>query len=147
MNDSRDFKDAESVRSGLSHVPSQPSLFPPFRDPGGMLSRPGRIWDTQGMSGNVSVNPTASSSSPYPGGFNPCISIVTEDTLPHVTSERQNPDTALDPRCQSGPSAKNSFDPKEGDFQRIMEQTNKDCRSRILILTNSPRQQRSLAGR
>ena len=23
MNDSRDFKDAESVRSGLSHVPSQ----------------------------------------------------------------------------------------------------------------------------
>ena len=35
MNDSRDFKDAESVRSGLSHVPSQPALFPPFRDPGG----------------------------------------------------------------------------------------------------------------
>ena len=39
MNDSRDFKDAESVRSGLSHVPSQPALFAPFRDPGGMRSR------------------------------------------------------------------------------------------------------------
>ena len=39
MNDSRDVKDAESVRSGLSHVPSQPALLPPFRDPGGMLSR------------------------------------------------------------------------------------------------------------
>ena len=26
LNDSRDFKDAESVRSGLSHVPSQPAL-------------------------------------------------------------------------------------------------------------------------
>ena len=39
MNDSRDFKDAESVRSGLSHVPSQPAFFPPCRDPGGMLSR------------------------------------------------------------------------------------------------------------
>ena len=39
MNDSRVFKDAESVRSGLSHVPSQPALFPLFRDPGGMLSR------------------------------------------------------------------------------------------------------------
>ena len=39
LNDSRDFKDAESVRSGLSHVPSQPALLPPFRDPGGMLSR------------------------------------------------------------------------------------------------------------
>ena len=37
MNDSRDLKDAESVRSGLSHVPSQPAFFQPFRDPGGML--------------------------------------------------------------------------------------------------------------
>ena len=38
MNDWRDFKDAESVRSGVSHVPSQPALFPPYRDPGGLLS-------------------------------------------------------------------------------------------------------------
>ena len=34
MNDTRDFKDAESIRSGLSHVPSQPALFPLPRDPG-----------------------------------------------------------------------------------------------------------------
>ena len=71
MKDSRDFKDAESVRSGLSHVPSQPASFPPFRDPGGMLSRsvgmptrndrPPSIWDTHGISGNVFVNSTASS--------------------------------------------------------------------------------------
>ena len=128
MNDSRDFKDVESVRSGLYHVPSQPALLPPYRDPGGMLSRPGRmlsrndkppdIWDTDGFSGNVFVNPPASSSSPYPGGFNPWISNVTEDTLPRVTSERQNPDTALDPRCQSEPSAGNSFDPSEGRFSK-----------------------------
>ena len=39
MNDSRVFMDAESVRSGLSHVPSQPALFPPYRDPGGLLNR------------------------------------------------------------------------------------------------------------
>ena len=39
MNDLRDFEDAESVRSGLSHVTSQPASLPPFRDPGGMLSR------------------------------------------------------------------------------------------------------------
>ena len=117
MNDSRDFKDAESVRSGLSHVPSQPALFPPYRDPGGLLSRndkPPDIWNTQGISGNVFANPPASSSSPYPGGFNPWISHVTEDTSPHVTSERQIPDTTLNPRFQSGPSAGNSFDPKEG---------------------------------
>ena len=63
MNDSRDFQDAESVRSGLSHVPSQPVSFPPHPIPGGMLSRstgmPSRkdgspsIWDTHGISGNV----------------------------------------------------------------------------------------------
>ena len=86
---------------------------------GRMLSRndkPPDIWNTNGISGNVSVNPPASSSSPYPPGqaFNPWISNVTEDKSPHVTSERQNPDTILDPRCQSGPSAGNSFDPKEG---------------------------------
>ena len=120
------FKDAESVRSGLSHVPSQPASLPPFRDPGVMLSRslgmlsrndkPPDIWDTHGMSGNVFVNPPASSSSPYPGGFNPWISNVTEDTSPHVTSERQIPDTTLDPRCQSGLLARNSFDRSEGGF-------------------------------
>ena len=35
MNDSRDFKDAESVRSGQSHVTSQLAFFPPFQNPGG----------------------------------------------------------------------------------------------------------------
>ena len=63
MNDSRDFQDAESVRSGQSHVTSQPVFFPPHPDPGGMLSRslglrsrkngPPSIWDTHGISGNV----------------------------------------------------------------------------------------------
>ena len=120
LNNSRDFKDAESVRSGQSHVARQPASFPPFRDPGAMLSRPvgmlsrndkqPDIWDTHGISGNVFVNPTASSSSP--GGFNPWISNVSEHKSPHVTSESQNPDTVLDPRCQSGPSARNSFHPK-----------------------------------
>ena len=60
------------------------------------------------------VNPPASSSSPYLGGFNPWIPNVTEHIPPHVTSERQNPDTTLDPRCQLGPSARNSFRPEGG---------------------------------
>ena len=38
MIDSRDFQDAESVRSGQSHVTSQPVFFPLHPDPGGMLS-------------------------------------------------------------------------------------------------------------
>ena len=74
--------------------------------------------DTHAISGNVVVNPPASSSSLSPGGFNPWIPNVTEHISPHVTSERQIPDTALDPRCQSGPSARNSFDPNEDRFSK-----------------------------
>ena len=80
MNDSRDFQDAESVRSGHSHVASQPVSFPPHPVPGGMLSRslgmPSRPkwaakhWDTHGISGNVFANPAASSSAPYPQELN-----------------------------------------------------------------------------
>ena len=124
MNDSRDFQDAETVRIGQSHVTSQPVSFPPYRDPGGMLSHslgmpsrnngPPSIWDTHGISGNVFANPTASSSAPYPQESNPWISNVSQHTSPHVMSESQTPNTALDPRCQSGPSARNSFDRNEG---------------------------------
>ena len=39
MNDSRDFQDAESVRSGHSHVTSQLVFFPPHPVSGGMRSR------------------------------------------------------------------------------------------------------------
>ena len=63
MNDSKDFQDAESVRSGNSHVTSRPVSFPPHPIPGGMLrhsfvsprrkERPPSIWDTHGISGNV----------------------------------------------------------------------------------------------
>ena len=126
MNDSRDIKDAESVRNGPSHVPSQPALLPPYRDPGGLLRRnnqPPDIWNSQGTSGNVFANSRASSSSPCPGGFNPWISNVTEDTpvltitvQPVTYGERQIPDTVLTPRFQPGPSAGNSFDPEEGRF-------------------------------
>ena len=81
INDSRDFQDAESVRSGHSHVTSQTAFCPPFPDPGGMLNRslgvpsrregPPSIWDTHGISVNVFANPTASSSAPYPQELNP----------------------------------------------------------------------------
>ena len=108
MNDARDFKDAESVRSGPAHVPSQPALLPPYRDPGGLLSpnnQPPDVWNSQGTSGNVFANPRASSSSPDPGGLDPWISNVTEDTpvltstgRPVTCGERQIPDTVLTPR-------------------------------------------------
>ena len=126
MNDSRDFQDAESVRSGQSHVTSQPAFFPPFQNPGGMLSRsvgmpsrndkPPDIWDTHGFSGNVFANPTASSSAPYPQELNPWSSHISEHTSPHVMGESRTP--VQDQRCQSGPSARISVIPCEGDFSK-----------------------------
>ena len=126
MNDSRDFQDAESARNGQSHVTSQPVFFPPHPVPGGMLSRsigmptrrekPPNIWDTHGISGNVFVNPGASSSAPYPRELNPWSSNVSEHTSPHVVSENQTP--VQDQRCQSRPSARNSVIPCEGDFSK-----------------------------
>ena len=99
MSDTRDFQDAESVRSGQSHVTSQPVFFPPHPDPGGMPSRsvgmpsrnkgPPSIWGAHGISGNVFANPTASSSAPYPQESNPWISNVSEHTS-HVISEKPN---------------------------------------------------------
>ena len=90
MNDSKDFQDAESVRSGNSHVTSQPMLFPKHHVPEGMLrpsivsparkEGPPSIWDTHGVSGNVFANPTASSSAPQES--NPWVSNVTE----HITT-------------------------------------------------------------
>ena len=75
------------------------------------LSLSATTWDTHGISGNVFVNPTVSSSAPYPKGFNPWISNVSEHTSPHVMSESQTQNKALDPRSQSGPSAKKSVIP------------------------------------
>ena len=63
MNDSKDFQEAESVRSGNSHVTSRPVSFPPHPILEGMLRHsfvsphrkegPPSIWDTHGISGNV----------------------------------------------------------------------------------------------
>ena len=69
MNDSKDFQDDESVRSGNSHVTSQPGVFPKHPLFEGLL-RPSfvsprhtdvspNIWDTSGISGNVFCTSTS----------------------------------------------------------------------------------------
>ena len=78
--------------------------------------RPPSTWDTHGISGNVFANPTASSSAPYPQECNRWVSNVSEHTSPHVMSESQTP--VQDQRCQSGPSARDSFIPSEGDSSK-----------------------------
>ena len=60
LNDSEDFQDAESVRSGHSHVTSQPGVFPKHPPFEGLLKPafasprrtdgPPNVWDTSGIS-------------------------------------------------------------------------------------------------
>ena len=125
MNDSKDFQDAESVRSGHSHVTSQPVFFPSHPVLGGMLSRsvgmpsrregPPSIWDTHGISGNVFADPVASSTAPYPQELNPWSSGISEPIHSSTAEKNENRTPVQDQRCQSGQSAKSSVIPSEGD--------------------------------
>ena len=142
MNDSKDFQDAESVRSGNSHVSSRPMFFPTHPIPEGMLrpsfisprrkEGPPCIWDTHGKSGNVFANPHASSSAPYPQELNPWCTTI-EELLHMSTAEKSESQTPVQDL--------------EETILRIMGQTNNDCRFRISILTSSLHQQPLFAGR
>ena len=128
MSDSRDFQDAESVRSGQSHVTSRPVSFPPHPIPEGMLSRsmgmpshregPPSIWDTHGISGTVFANPDASSSAPYPQELNSWSSGRSELIHSSTAEKNENRTPVQDQRCQSGPSAKNSVITSERDSSK-----------------------------
>ena len=121
MNDAKDFQDAESVRSGNSHVTSRPMSFPPHPIREGMLRHsfvsPSRregsqcIWDTHGISGNAFANPLASSSAPYPQELNPWGATIEEPLRMSTVEKSERPEQNRDLRCQSGPSARNSFYP------------------------------------
>ena len=126
-NDSRDFQDAESVRSGQSHVTSQPVFFPPHPVSGGTLSRslgmpsrkegPPSIWDTHGFSGNVFADPPASSSAPSPQELHQWNS--SEEPLHSSTVEKSGrPKQDSDQSCQSGPSAQDSVIFSGGDSSK-----------------------------
>ena len=126
MNDSRDFQDAESVRSGHSDVTSQPVSFPPHPVPGGMLSRsigmpsrkdgPPSIWDTHGISGSVFANPAASSSTPYPQELNPwSFSYVGTNSLINGGEEMRIKHQFKIRDASAGPSAKKTVIFSGGD--------------------------------
>ena len=128
MNDSKDFQDAESVRSGNSHVTSRPVSFPPHPIPEGMLRHsfvsprrkegPPSIWDTHGISGNVFANPLASSSAPYPQEMNQWNSSIEYPLHTSTVEKSERPEQIQDLRCQSGPSAKNSVIFSGGDSSK-----------------------------
>ena len=150
MNDSRDFRDAESICSGNPHVTSPPGLFP--RHPPSFISQrqdeePPNIWDTSGTSGNVFAHPQASSSAPYPQELNSTWKKTIEEPIHMSIAEKSGrPERDSDLRCQSGPSAKDSVIFSGGDSSKNW-QTNNDCRFLISTLTSSLHQQPLLAGR
>ena len=78
-------------------------------------AEPPSIWDTHGISGNVFADPVASSTAPYPQELNPWSSGISEPIHSSTAEKNKNQTPVQDQRCQSGPSAKNSFDPDEGD--------------------------------
>ena len=158
MNDSKDFQDAESVRSGNSHVTSQPMLFPKHPPFEGMLrpsvvsprrrDGPPNIWDTYGISGNVFANPQASSSAPYPQELNSLWKKLLRNRFTCLQRRRvidQNEIKIWDASLDRQPKIQSSS--VEETVQRIMGQTNNDCRFQISTLTSSLRQQPLLAGR
>ena len=128
MNDSKDFQDAESVRSGNSHVTSRPVSFPHHPIPEGMLRHsfvspcrkkgPPSIWDTHGISGNVLANPPASSSAPYPQELNQWNSSIEESLHTSTVEKSERPEQNRDLRCQSGPSDKDSVIFSGGDSSK-----------------------------
>ena len=128
MNDSKDFQDAESVRSGNSHVTSRPVSFPSHPIPEGLLrpsfvspcrkEGPPCIWDTHGISGNVFANPHASSSAPYPQELNQWCTTIEEPLHKSTAEKSERPEQNRDLRCQSGPSAKDSVIFSGGDSSK-----------------------------
>ena len=129
LNDSKDFQDAESVRSGNSHVTSQPGVFPKHPPFQGMLrpsfisqrqtEEPPNIWDTSGISGNVFAHPQASSSVPYPQELNSTWEKTIEEPIHMSTAEKSGrPERDQDLRCQSGPSAKDSVIFSGGEYSK-----------------------------
>ena len=127
MSDAEDFQDAESVRSGNAHVTSRPVSCPPHPILEGML----RI---HGMSGNVFADPHASSVRRAALFIHNGESVKGHNKIKmwDVSQDRQ-------PEIQSTSV--------EETLQRIMGETNNDCRFLIFTLTRSIHQQPLLAGR
>ena len=106
------------------------------------------IWDTHGISGNFSCRSSCVNlSARYPQELNPWSSGISEPIHSSTAEKNENQTPVQDQRCYSRPSARNSLTPVKEILQRIMGQTNNDCRSQIFISTKSLRQQRSFVGR
>ena len=151
-------QDADSIRSGNSQVTCRPVSFPPHPIHEGMLSRsfgvpsrregPPSIWDTRGISGNVFLQIQMRHHQhlilkTWINGVHRSRSRFIHPQWKRVKGEYKitSRDASLDrqPKIQSSSV--------EETIQRIMGQTNNDCRFLIFTLANSLHQQPSLARR
>ena len=128
MNDSKDFQDAESIRSGSFLVTSRPVSFPPHPIPEGMLRHSfvtpvplrraakylGHTW----YIGKRFCRSHASSSAPYPQELHQWNSSSEEPLHSSMLEKSERPEQNQDLRCQSGPSAKNSVIFSGGDSSK-----------------------------
>ena len=126
LNNSRDFQDAESTRSGNSHVASRP-VFPTCSNScGGMVLLECRAAEKGHQAFGTHMVYRETFLQIQRRLFQHLIrkgsilgfSNVSEHTSPHVTSEFQTQDAILDSRCQSRQSAKNSIILSEGDSSK-----------------------------
>ena len=158
MSDSKDFQDAESVRSGNSHAISQQGVFPKHHPFEGFLTPsfvsprhtdgPPNILDTSGISGNVFAHPQASSSAPYPQELNSSLRKIFEEPIHMSTAEKsERPERDQDLRSQSGPSAKDSVIFSGGDSSKIYGADQQRLQISDLHCDKFLRQQLVLAGR
>ena len=94
-------------------LPVKPVFFPPHPNPGGTQSRslgmpsrkngPPSIWDTHGVSGNVSANPLASSPALHPQELNQWSTSIEEPLHTSTAEKSERPEQNRDLKCQSGP--------------------------------------------
>ena len=77
-----------------------------------------QAFGTHGISGNVFVNPDASSSALYPQELDQWSSSIEEPLHSSTVEKSERRTQDQDQRCQSGPSAKNSVIPSEGDSSK-----------------------------
>ena len=127
MNDSEDFQDAESIRSGNSHVTSRPVslLIQYLKECFDSLSYRRAAKKGRQAFGTHMVyretflaNPPASSSAPYPQELNQWNSSIEEPLHMSTVEKSERPEQNQDLRCQSRPSAKDSVILSGGNFSK-----------------------------
>ena len=110
---------------------------------------PPNVWDTSDISGNVFAHPQTSSSAPYPQELNSTWKKNYRGNQSTCLLQRKVEDQSETQIWDASPDRQPKIQSSsvEKTLQRIMEQTNNDCRFRIFILINSLHQLRLLAGR